>query len=71
MKDTQQGLTRQLDDLMRSQMSRGEFLQYTGVALLGLVGITGLLRNLHHALPSQKQSVQKLAAGYGRGAYGR
>ncbi|TAN10767.1 MAG: hypothetical protein EPN45_06265 [Rhizobiaceae bacterium] len=71
MKDMQQGLTRQLDELMQSEMSRGEFMQYIGVTLLGLIGITGLLKNLHHALPAQKQSMQKFAAGYGRGAYGR
>lgn len=71
MKDLQQGLTRQLDDLMQAQMSRGEFLKYAGVALLGIVGVTGLLRNLHHALPAQRQSSPKFAGGYGRSAYGR
>lgn len=71
MNDLQNGLTRQLDDLMTAQMSRGQFLQYVGVALLGLVGVTGLLKNLRHSLPAQRQQLPKFAAGYGHGAYGR
>lgn len=71
MTDIQKGLTRQLDDLMRVQMNRGEFLRYMGVALLGVVGITGLLKNLHHAIPKHAQPIRNLAAGYGHGGYGR
>lgn len=71
MKDLQKGLANQFDDLMKAPMSRSEFVQYVGVAFLGVVGVTGLMRNLRHALPSQKQPTQRFAAGYGHGAYGK
>jgi hypothetical protein len=71
MKDIQKGLTHQLDDLMSAQMSRGEFLQYMGVVALGMVGITGLLKNLHHAIPKGAGPIKSFSTGYGHGTYGR
>lgn len=71
MEGIHKGVTKQLDGLMSAQMSRGEFLQYMGVVTLGLVGVTGLLKNLHHAIPKSARPIKSFATGYGRGAYGR
>jgi hypothetical protein len=71
MDGIQRGVTKQLDDLMNAQMSRVEFLRYMGVVALGMIGITGLLKNLHHAVPKSTRPMKSFATGYGRGAYGR
>jgi len=70
MKSTQQKLTHQLNAVMQTPISRREFLRYLGVGLLGVVGITGLLNSLGHAIPNQARSNKSASAGYGSGAYG-
>ena len=62
----------QLDDMMQRQISRGDFLKFTGLALLGLIGVTGFLKNLHGIVPAH-EAVKKhsISGGYGRRAYGR
>lgn len=62
----------QLDSVMQRQLSRGEFLKFIGIALLGLVGVIGFLKNLHEAVPA-RAATKNLPApvGYGRSVYGR
>lgn len=56
----------QLEQILQQDMTRKEFLQYVGGALLAAFGITALLRNLLQ----QKPTVQQSSFGYGGGAYG-
>ena len=63
---------RQLDTVMQREVSRGEFLKFIGIALLGLIGIAGFLKNLHEIVPAQTATKSQLSStGYGRSAYGR
>ena len=62
----------QLDGVMAREVSRGEFLKLVGVALLGLIGVMGVLKNLHEIVPAQTATKNHSASGgYGRSAYGR
>lgn len=62
----------QLASMMQREISRGEFLKIIGVALLGLVGVAGFLKNLHEIVPAQSSAKnQSVSGGYGRSAYGR
>jgi hypothetical protein len=62
----------QFDGVMRREISRGEFLKFVGVALLGLVGVIGFFKNLHEIMPPQvPDKNQPAVGGYGRSAYGR
>lgn len=60
----------QVDGLMQREVSRGEFLKFVGVALLGLVGVVGFFKNIHQALPPDKANKNQ-SGGYGGSAYGR
>jgi hypothetical protein len=71
MKKLQDEIVGQMDGLMRVQLSRAEFLQYIGVVLLGVVGVTGLVKNLRRSLPGRTQTSKSMASSYGRGAYGK
>jgi hypothetical protein len=62
----------QLNSLMQREVSRGEFLKLMGIALLGVIGVTGFLKNLHEVVPAQIAGKKQPApGGYGRSAYGR
>ena len=65
----------QLDDIMSHEVSRSEFVKYIGVAVLGLVGVTSFLKNLHdNVQPLSKRSAKQLAkqlSDYGMSDYGR
>ena len=62
----------QLDSVMQHEVSRFEFLKLVGIALLGLVGVVGFLKNLHEIVPAQTRSKHQVTSGgYGRSAYGR
>ena len=62
----------QLDNIMQREVSRGQFLKFVGAALLGVVGVTGFLKNLHGVVPAQTvPKSHSVSAGYGRSAYGR
>lgn len=54
----------QIEELFNTKMTRKEFLQHVGAALLILLGISGIINAL---LGPQKR---KDAAGYGSSAYG-
>lgn len=60
----------ELQELMQKEMSRKEFLRIVGAGVLGIIGVTGLLQNLHKlagAHTKQNQSV----SGYGSSPYGK
>jgi hypothetical protein len=62
----------QLDGIMQREVSRGEFLKFVGVALLGFVGVVGFFKNLHQIMPPQTTDKNhSISGGYGRSAYGR
>ena len=62
----------QLDSMMKREVSRSEFLQIIGVALFGLIGVTGFLKNLHESIPAPTTGKNHPASGgYGRSVYGR
>lgn len=70
MADIQKVLKNKTDDLMSREINRAEFLRYTGVALLSLVGVHSFVKSLHEAVP-KKQATSKIAKkGYGGSAYG-
>lgn len=56
----------QLEQILQQDMTRKEFLQYIGGAMLAALGVTALLKNLLH----QKPGVQQSPFDYGGGAYG-
>lgn len=59
--------------VLQTKASRAEFLQYTGVLFLGIVGVIGLAKNLHNAFPEQNQTPKNniVNLGYGYGPYGK
>lgn len=67
---------KEIEALLQKEVDRKEFLRLMGAAILGVVGVTGLVHNLAKlgggsgSASTQKQSSNK-AAGYGRSAYGR
>ena len=65
-----------VQNLMEQEVSRKEFLRYIGIAILSVVGITNLIKNLSQPLqlPVQTKTIEKnsqLSGGYGISAYGR
>lgn len=57
------------DELLTRELSRKEFLQYIGLALLGITGILGVLKSLQ--LHDGKISNQRgIKTGYGSSTYG-
>ena len=60
---------KQIDNILRQEVDRSQFLKYTGVALLGVMGISSFIKNLHKSV--QSGSTTKRTAGYGKSAYGR
>ncbi len=67
-------IKKQLDGLLTQEMDRKSFLQYSGGIVLGLIGITGLVRLI---LSSNRLSggstIQKppTSGGYGSSRYGQ
>lgn len=55
----------QLEAILKQDMTRKEFLQYIGVALLAAFGVTNLLKHLLQTKPAQPTQM-----GYGSSAYG-
>jgi hypothetical protein len=52
-----------IEQLLQKQMDRKDFMKHTGIALLALSGVSGLLKTLLH---TQTQS----SLGYGSSVYG-
>ena len=57
-----------LDAMMQREISRADFLKFTGVAILGLIGAVGFFKNLNGLMTPHKPERSR---GYGRSAYGR
>ena len=56
-------------DIFQQELSRKQFLQYMGVAVLGIIGVTGFMQRLRTSFgPANKT---KADTGYGKSAYGR
>lgn len=60
----------QLDQMMKHELSRADFLKFMGVAALGFVGVIGFFNNLRDVHPA-KVSKKLKSGGYGKSAYGR
>lgn len=55
-----------LHELLRTEVDRKEFLAYCGATILGVLGVTGLVKTLtQHAPASKSQS-----SSYGSSPYG-
>ncbi len=62
----------QLDNMMQREITRADFLKFVGIALLGLFGVIGFLKNLREIAPAQTTAKNRsVGAGYGNSAYGR
>ena len=63
---------KQFDSMMQREINRGEFIKFMGIALLGVFGVVGFLKNLHEVAPSQTTHKKRVAhSGYGQSAYGQ
>lgn len=63
-----------VENLLKREMTRKDFLKLTGATLVGIVGISNVLKNLDKfAAPEKKPAPQeeKIVSGYGSSAYGR
>lgn len=61
---------KQIDTILKQEVSRSDFIKYTFVALLGVMGVTSFIKNLHKSVsPSPKTTVNR-ATGYGKSPYG-
>lgn len=61
-----------VDSILKHEVTRAEFLKYIGVALLGMMGVSSFIKNLHkNVQPSLKTSNNRKSVGYGKTAYGR
>lgn len=62
-----------INRLMQQEVTRQEFLQCLGVAILSFIGVSHALQSLHHGLsrPATKRVKQPSSYGYGSSAYGR
>jgi hypothetical protein len=56
---------KQVQKLMSSEMTRREFLGFLGAALIGVVGITGIIKGLNGAAAGHQ-----VGNGYGSSPYG-
>lgn len=61
--------TKLIQDLTRKEMSRKQFLQLVGAAILSVIGFTAFLKNLDKFATTQTRQV-KTKAGYGSSPYG-
>lgn len=57
----------QFENLLETEVDRREFLVYAGATLLGVLGISGLLKSLTQSPSSRKNAT---AGGYGSSTYG-
>lgn len=69
-------IKKQLDGLLTQEMDRKSFLQYSGGIVLGLLGITGLIRiilssNRLSSGPVTNANQPPVHGGYGSSRYGQ
>jgi hypothetical protein len=62
-----------LQDLLYKDMTRKQFLQVVGAAILGIIGFTNFLNNLDKFAKTQTahKPSKEIVSGYGSSAYGR
>lgn len=58
--------TKNIQELLKRELTRKEFLQVTGLMLLSIVGISGILKNMNNSLSPQA----KKSDDYGESSYG-
>lgn len=65
--------TNNVQALMRQEVTRKEFLQYIGIVLLGIIGVSSVMSSLRQHTGSSLVGPggKKEAVGYGMSAYGR
>ena len=64
----------QIDALLQEKMDRKDFLKYAGTIVLGVVGITGIVRMLlgsRGMLDQTPTPTAKTSNGYGSSSYGK
>ena len=63
----------QIDALLQEKMDRKDFLKYSGTVVLGVIGVTGLLRMIlgSRGTTSVSSNGSKGASVYGNSAYGK
>jgi hypothetical protein len=62
--------------ILAKEMSRKEFLRIMGASFLGVIGVTGLLQNLHRLTGTSQQTTSRTTSksagrGYGDLPYGK
>lgn len=60
----------ELNNLLQREVSRKEFLRYIGIALIGLIGITSLLDNMHSVIGTPRKATEETGFDYGMTPYG-
>lgn len=60
-------LQNHFENLLETDVDRREFLAYCGATLLGVLGVSGLLKALSQTNPNKNRSVSD---GYGSSTYG-
>ncbi len=58
-----------LNDLLKKQVTRREFLTHIGLAVISLLGISGMLKNLNKSLETKDHKAVSDQGGYGYGTY--
>jgi hypothetical protein len=63
----------QIDALLQEKMDRKDFLKYAGTVVLGIIGVTGILRMVLGTRGTTTISSEgsKEGNGYGNSAYGK
>ncbi|MDO8335724.1 MAG: hypothetical protein Q7T74_03005 [Candidatus Saccharibacteria bacterium] len=62
---------KQIDNILKQEVDRAQFLKYTGLALLGVMGVSGFIKNLHKNVSPSPKTTTNRTTGYGKSAYGR
>lgn len=58
--------TKNIQALLKRQLTRKEFLQVTGLMILSVIGVSGMLKNMNNSLGSQAKTPDD----YGEHSYG-
>lgn len=61
---------KQIDNILKQEVNRAQFIKYVGVALLGMMGISSFIKNLHKSVNPSPKSAAIRTSGYGKSAYG-
>lgn len=64
----------QIDALLQEKMDRKDFLKYAGTVVLGVIGVTGLVRMLlgsRGLIGPESDNGKSQGSGYGSSSYGK